>query len=369
MSRLSIVIPVYNEEKTLKDLIQKVLDAPVQAGLEKEIVLVNDCSKDNTAGVLKEFESRDGFIVRHHEKNQGKGAAMRTGFSVCTGDIILVQDADLEYDPNEYIEILQPIVDDKADVVYGSRFLGGRPHRVLYFWHRVANGMITLMSNMFSDLNFTDVETCYKVVTRPVLNQIVIEENRFGFDPEITAKIGHLSRTQNIRVFELGISYFGRTYDEGKKIGLKDAFRAFWCIIFYNTAWLAQTVKYVLSGLLIAASQLLGLIVLVELFSFNTPTLQQVAHILSIELSILVGFYLHSRFTWRIVIEGAERQYSRWKRLGLFHMVSAASFLLRIGSFYAGVCYGLSYLPNALIGILIAIMVHFFIYQRWVFRY
>jgi glycosyltransferase involved in cell wall biosynthesis len=367
---LSVVVPVYNEEKTLPHLIQTVLDAPLPHGIGLEIVLVNDCSEDNTAQVLSAFEGKPGFIVKHHLKNQGKGAAMRTGFSVCTGDIIIVQDADLEYDSNEYTQLLMPILEDKADVVYGSRFLGGRPHRVLYFWHRIANGMITLMSNMFSNLNLTDVETCYKVLTRPVLEKIRIEENRFGFDPEITAKIAHLSRTQNVRLYELGISYLGRTHEEGKKIGLKDSFKVFWCIILYNTAWLAQRIKYLLSGVLIALLQLGVMIGVVEsALIHHQPVWMQTANIIGIEISILAAFFLHSRFTWRIVIEGLERQYSRWKRLALFHAVTALSFVLRVIAFHAGQVMGVPYIKNVLIGIFIAVVCHFFVYPRWVFRY
>ncbi len=229
--KLSIVIPVFNEEKTIETTIRKVLNAPVPTGISsREIVAVNDGSGDGSAELLNSMQS-DVIRVFHLEKNRGKGAALQHGFSNCTGDIVLIQDADLEYDPNEYPVLLQPIIDGHADVVYGSRFLTAGPHRVLYFWHSVGNKLLTLLSNMFSNHNLTDMETGYKVFKNTVISQISIEEKRFGFEPEITAKI---SKLKEVRVYEVGISYFGRTYNEGKKIGLRDAFRAFVCIIKYN---------------------------------------------------------------------------------------------------------------------------------------
>lgn len=228
--KLSIVIPVYNEEKSITATIQKVLRAPVPAGITKEIVAVNDGSRDNSGALLDELQN-DTTRVFHLEKNSGKGAALRLGFSKATGDIVLIQDADLEYNPEEYPRLLQPILDGQADVVFGSRFISTGPHRVLYFWHSVGNNCLTLLSNMFTDLNLTDMETGYKVFKKTFLDQITLEENRFGIEPEITAKV---AKIPGIRVYEVGISYFGRTYDEGKKIGWKDAVRAFFCILKYN---------------------------------------------------------------------------------------------------------------------------------------
>ncbi|NLG17075.1 MAG: glycosyltransferase family 2 protein [Fibrobacter sp.] len=228
--KLSIVIPVYNEEKSITTTIQKVLQAPVPAGITKEIVAVNDGSSDNSGTLLNELQN-DTIRVFHLEKNSGKGAALRLGFSKATGDIVLIQDADLEYNPEEYPRLLQPILDGQADVVFGSRFISTGPHRVLYFWHSVGNNCLTLLSNMFTDLNLTDMETGYKVFKKTFLDQITLEENRFGIEPEITAKV---AKIPGIRVYEVGISYFGRTYDEGKKIGWKDAVRAFFCILKYN---------------------------------------------------------------------------------------------------------------------------------------
>jgi glycosyltransferase involved in cell wall biosynthesis len=227
--RLSIIIPCYNELNTIDTIINAVNAAPYP---DKEIIIVDDCSKDGTRDKLKNSIENSGRVsqVLYHEVNQGKGAALRTGIAAATGDLVIIQDADMEYDPNEYPRLVEPILNNRADVVFGSRFLGGDAHRVLYFWHRVGNGFLTLLSNMFTNLNLTDMETCYKVFKREIIQGIKIEENRFGFEPEITAKIAKL----HCRIFEVGISYYGRTYDEGKKIGWRDGFRAIYCIVKYR---------------------------------------------------------------------------------------------------------------------------------------
>ncbi len=223
---LGVVIPVYNEEKTLHLIVERVLARPEVA----ELVIVNDCSKDGTWQTMLELAKTDDRIrIFTHEVNQGKGAALRTGFQHVASDIIIIQDADLEYDPDEYPKLLAPILMGRADVVFGSRFLGAGMHRVLYFWHAVGNRYLTLLSNMFTNLNLTDMETCYKVFRREILKQIVIQENRFGFEPEITAKVAKMK----VPIYEVSISYYGRTYEEGKKIGWKDGIRAIWCILKY----------------------------------------------------------------------------------------------------------------------------------------
>lgn len=227
MHQLSIVIPVYNEAGTVASIISRVQS--VSLPFDKEIIVVDDCSTDGTQAILAGLRS-DNVRIFYHESNQGKGAALRTGFGVAKGDIVIVQDADLEYDPEEYPKLLKPIIEGRADVVYGSRFTGGGEHRVLFFWHMVGNKLLTLLSNMLTNLTLTDMETCYKVFRRDVLDSITIEENRFGFEPEVTAKIAKL----NIRIYEVGISYFGRNYLEGKKIGWKDGVSTLRCIIKYN---------------------------------------------------------------------------------------------------------------------------------------
>lgn len=224
---ISIVIPVYNEVHSIEELLARVVSAPLQL---KEIILVNDCSTDGTGELLTERYDRAPFRLIHHKVNQGKGAALRSGFAVATGDIVAIQDADLEYDPHELPRLIKPIEDGKADVVFGSRFAGGAPHRVVYFWHMVGNRFLTMLSNMFTNINLTDMETCYKVFRGEVLKQVQVEENRFGFEPEITAKVARLK----CRIYEVGISYYGRTYEEGKKIGWRDGFRAIYAILKYN---------------------------------------------------------------------------------------------------------------------------------------
>ena len=297
--KLSIVIPVYNEKNTILEILKVVRKVSLPAEIkEREIILVDDCSKDGTSDILKKINDPEVKIF-YHDKNKGKGGALNTGFKQTTGDIVIIQDADLEYDPNEYPKLLKPILDNKADVVFGSRFVGGESHRILYYWHTMMNKFLTIFSNIFSDLNLTDMETCYKVFRKSVLDQINIEENRFGFEPEITAKVGELSRTKNIRLYEVGISYYGRTYNEGKKIGWKDGLRALWCIFKYNTSRFAHVVKYGINGVFVALSQIFAIYILVEYFNFNTNGLHEVANIISIEISVLVGLVLHSYITWR----------------------------------------------------------------------
>ena len=223
---LSVIVPCFNEISTLKEVIDNILKSPVNP---KEIIIVDDFSTDGSREYLKKLKNKKIKTIFHH-KNLGKGAALSSGINLAKGEILIIQDADLEYDPNEYQIVLGPILSGKADVVYGSRFQGGQPHRVVYFWHRIGNGLLTIFSNFFTDLNLTDMETCYKAFRTEIIKKIRIEEKRFGFEPEITAKISKL----NCRIYEVGISYYGRTYKEGKKIGWKDGIRAIYCILKYN---------------------------------------------------------------------------------------------------------------------------------------
>jgi len=234
IKKLSIVIPAYNEGRTIHFILDKVKAVDLIGDIEKEVIIVNDCSKDNTVEAVENYmaENPDLPITFYsHEVNKGKGAALHTGIEKATGDVVIIQDADLEYDPREYNDVLKPFREDVADVVYGSRFMGGNPHRILFFWHTIGNKFLTLLSNMFTNLNLTDMETCFKAFKREFIQGLELNEKRFGFEPDVTAKF---ARIENIRIYEVGISYYGRTYEEGKKIGWKDGFRAIWCILKYN---------------------------------------------------------------------------------------------------------------------------------------
>jgi len=292
MNRLSIVIPCFNEETTLRDCVEKVLDIQDDE-LSIELIIVDDASEDKSLMIARAIEREyKEVIVLHHETNQGKGAALRTGFKIATGDFVAVQDADLEYDPVDLKKLIQPLINDEADVILGSRFLSTGIHRVFYFWHYMGNRFLTFLSNMFTDLSLTDMETCYKVFKREVIQEIDIEENRFGFEPEIVAKIAH----KRLRIFEAGISYRGRTYEEGKKIGIKDGIRALYCVIRYNASHASLFLQFLIYIFIGGTAAMVNLGVFLSLHFagikavFSIPSAFIIAAILNYFLCISILF-------------------------------------------------------------------------------
>ena len=299
MSRLSIVIPCYNEAKTLATCVERVL-AIADENLSIQIIIVDDYSTDdslNIANKLKEIHPE--ISVLHHDINQGKGAALRTGFQHASGDYVAVQDADLEYDPNDFKKLLKPLIDGNADVVLGSRFLSGDAHRVLYFWHSLGNRFLTLLSNIFTDLNLTDMETCYKVFRRDVIQGIEIKENRFGFEPEIVAKIAHL----RLRIYEMGISYHGRSYEEGKKIGARDGLRAIYCILRYNAFQAPLPIQVFLYALVGGVAAIVNYFIFMGLFNYGW----------AIHWAAPTAFILAAAINYFLTITFLFRHKARWK--------------------------------------------------------
>ncbi len=362
--KVSIVIPVYNEKDTLPEILERVRNAELPTGMEREIILIDDSSTDGTLDILRKREA-DGERVYYHDVNMGKGAALRTGYEKASGDIILVQDADLEYDPEEYMKILEPITAGEADIVYGSRFLGNHEERNSTAVHTAGNKLLTKASNIFSGLDLTDMETCYKVFRKSVISGIVLEENRFGIEPEFTAKIAEKVRAGGAVLKEVPISYRGRTYKEGKKIGVRDALRAFWCIWKYNTSLSAKIFKYGVNGLLVALSQFVTIILLVDHLGFTGRIPENIANALSIEVSVITGYFLHSCLTWRL---GKCSGMRLLRKLGRFHLVTGISFIARAGLFPVLQETGMNYRVNVLIGIGVAVLLNFVGYDRLVFR-
>lgn len=296
--KLSVVIPCYNEEATLKTCVEKVLQLR-ERGLTLDVVIVDDASTDNSWEIARKLaESAPEIRVFHHAVNQGKGAALRTAFRQVTGDFVVVQDADLEYNPLEIPGLLEPLLDGRADVVYGSRFQGNRPHRVLYFWHYLGNSFLTFLSNMFTDLNLTDMETCYKVFRREVIQSITIEENRFGFEPEITAKLAQ----KKLAIYEMGISYSGRTYQEGKKIGWRDGFRALYCIVRYNAPALPLPLQFLVYLFIGGTAALVNLLLFLLLLWAGA----------GMAVAAIVAFFLAAGVNYLLCVLLLFKRRSRW---------------------------------------------------------
>jgi dolichol-phosphate mannosyltransferase len=297
--KLSIVIPCFKEEQTLATCVSRVLEVQDEA-LSVEVILVDDCSRDRSLAIAESLAARHAEIrVLRHAKNQGKGAALRTGFREATGDFVAVQDADLEYEPMELRSLLEPLRTGKADVVFGSRFLGGRPHRVLYFWHYLGNAFLTFLSNMFTDLNLTDMEVCYKVFRRDVIQDIQIQEDRFGFEPEIVAKVA----SRRLRVYEMGISYSGRTYEEGKKIGWRDGVRALYCIFRYNAYHLPVPMQFLIYSLIGGTSALVNLAIFLALMAID----------LSLTVSTALAFVVAAAVNYFLCVTLLFRHKARWE--------------------------------------------------------
>lgn len=344
--KLSVVIPCYNEEKTLQDCVKRVLNIADER-MSIEIIIVDDCSKDRSLSIAREIEKNHCEVkVFQHKKNNGKGAALRTGFQKVTGDFVAVQDADLEYDPVDLKRLLFPLIKGDADVVFGSRFLSTGAHRVLYFWHSLGNRFLTLLSNMFTDLNLTDMEACYKVFRRDVIQSIDIREDRFGFEPEIVAKVSH----KRLRIYEMGISYYGRTYAEGKKIGVKDGLRALYCILRYNAYRAPLPVQFILYLVIGGVAALVNLLLFLALFSAGMDA----------TLAAPCAFLTAAAVNYLLCISFLFRHKARWssnKELGVYIfivvLVGIVDLSIVKGLFSMGVSPGISKLVATAVGLVL----------------
>ncbi len=357
MTKLSIVIPCFNEEKTLENCVRRVIEI-ADTSLALEIIIVDDASKDRSLSIAKELADKyPEIIVLHHEKNQGKGAALRTGFQRATGDFVAVQDADLEYEPAELKKLLVPLIENQADVVLGSRFLSAGAHRVLYFWHSLGNRFLTFVSNMFTDLNLTDMETCYKVFRREVIKSIHIQENRFGFEPEIVAKVAHM----RLRIYEMGVSYHGRTYAEGKKIGVKDGFRAIYCILRYNAHKAPVPVQFFLYAGIGGFAAVINLLIFLGMLytganvNFAAPAAFFVAAIVNYLLCIFLLFRHKAR--WSPPIE-----------IGIYWLIVGLVCILDIGITKVCLLSGFSPVISKLVASLIGLGLNFIGRRFFVFN-
>ena len=363
--KLSIVIPIYNEETTLEVVLEAVQNAELPKQFKsRELILVDDCSKDGTRKILKQLKYKN-IKTLLHKKNMGKGKSVSDGLKMVTGDVVIIQDADLEYNPSDYMHLLDPIAEGKADIVIGSRYVQAQCRRVEKFWHTLGNKLFTIFSNMMSDIRLTDSYTCYKAFTKEVAKNLKITENRFGIEAEIVAQMAEMKRNQGKSIFEVRIDYNPRTYDEGKNIKLRDLFRGVWCVVKYNTSPFAVFCKYMFNGIVVALSQFAVIIALVEVLSVSSPSGENIAYIISILTSLFVAFLLHSSLSWRYKFNS----YKHWfKKLGMFYAVSMTSVVVRQIVFYALSIYGVDYKLNTLIGILIAIMINFAGYDKLVFK-